>query len=285
MLGKITPMVFSGDFKFLLYCPGGILGEYVSMIWASEGMAPFRQERVIPDAANVLVFNFGDPVSIVVRDDPGQFTFKKTLFTGIFSHFNSLQYQPGLARHTQAGAIFRPGCAFPFIQKPIIDFRNIAVETPDFGDRDFADLHERLGHLDTSEARISMLEKFLYERLTRAGADSIASQLIHLIRKNPEKNIEDITQKTGYSQQHFNRLLGKFAGVNAKNIQKIFRLNQAMQVMQATGNQSNLTEIAHDAGYYDQAHFIHDFREMTGMAPGEYIQIKNPGPSRIVYLY
>ena len=50
-------------------------------------------------------------------------------------------------------------------------------------------------------------------------------------------------------------------------------------------SEENLTGIAYAAGYFDQAHFIHDFRAMTGLTPKEYGLIRPPDPHRVIYLY
>lgn len=282
-IGKTIRIDVSPRFRFFLRFPEGALGNFVSTIWASDGVPPFRQERIIPNVTNVLLFNFGDPLT--VGHEKATFLFKKTLFSGVFSHFNNVNYGAVPARHTQAGVIFKPGGAYPFIREPIVGFKNTAAESLAFGDRYFEHVHERIGQFSEPEDRIAHLERLLLNRLKQNAEENPAQQLIGLIRRHPEKNIEQITRKTGYSQQHFNRLLGKFAGTNAKAIQKIFRLNQAMQTMQQVGSAENLTGISYDAGYFDQAHFIHDFREMTGMTPKEYLRIRHPDPNRVLYLH
>lgn len=279
-LKKIVQAAISEHFRFFLYHPEGILQEYISVIWASDGIPPFKQERIIPDAASVLLFNFGDPV--LIRNENSDFDFKKALFTGVFSHFNTQDYAHARVLHSQVGVIFKPGGAYPFIHKPIIDFKNVAVEIPALGDRHFENVYEQMGESKSPEERIVRLEKFLLDRLKADFTDNLAPQLINLIRKNPEKSIGYITQKTGYTQQHLNRLLGKFAGTNAKSIQKIFRLNRAIQSM---GSEQNLADVTYGSGYFDQAHFIHDFKEMTGMTPKEFLPVRRPDTDRVVFLY
>jgi AraC-like DNA-binding protein len=97
-------------------------------------------------------------------------------------------------------------------------------------------------------------------------------------------NIKDLVNKTGYSQQHLNRILGKYAGMNAKGFQKIFRLNAAIKAIQTTALEINLTDIAYRFNYFDQAHFIHDIKEMTGIVPKEYRSAQQPTSGRVIYL-
>jgi len=276
---KITKIEVTPRFHFFVHHPEGALGDFVSMIWASEGVPPFAQERIVPDGAIILVFNFSDPIAV------GNDTFfKKTLLAGVNSEYKTLDYQSDQVSHVQAGVVFKPGGAYPFIQQPLIEFKNAVVETSALGDCYFDAVYEQLGEIRDSKNRVARLAQMMADRLKKNFSDTLAPQLINLIRRHPEKSIEALTQKTGYSQQHLNRLLGKFAGMNAKGFQKIFRLHQAMQAVQKMDDEEILTNITYDLGYFDQAHFIHDFKEMTGMTPRAYQLIKHPGPNRIIFL-
>jgi AraC-like DNA-binding protein len=276
---KIHRISVSPEFQFYVHYPEGMLADFIAAIWASGGIPPFSQERIVPDGSNVLLFNFGDPVAIDDRR-----VFRSTLFAGVNSQYDILKYEPGRTRHTQAGVIFKPGSAYPFIRQPLLAFKNATVETSAFDDRYFDAVYEQLGELQDPCERISRLAQVLSERLKKKFEDHLTPGLINLIRKHPEKSIEDIAQKTGYSRHHVNRLLGKFAGTNAKGLQKIFRLSLAMQAVQNIGSQRNLTEITYELGYFDQAHFIHEFKAMTGMTPREYQLLRPPDPNRVIYL-
>lgn len=276
---KIHQIAVSPRFQFYVHYPEGVLADFVSVIWASEGIPPFRQERIVPDGSNVLLFNFGSPIAI-----DNQPVFKNTLFAGVNLQYNTLNYEPGHTRHTQAGVIFKPGSAYPFIRQPLIAFKNANVETSAFDDRYFDGVYEQIGELNDPRHRIARLAHLLSDRLKKNFEDNLTPRLINLIRKYPEKSIGDIAQKTGYSRNHVNRLLGKFAGANAKGLQKIFRLNQAMQAVQKMIGQQNLTDITYELGYFDQAHFIHDFKTMTGMTPRQYHLLRPPDPNRVIYL-
>lgn len=280
-MNKIHQIAISQKFNFYLLFPEGLLADFVSMIWASDGTPPFSQERIIPDGASVLVFNFGN--TVVSEAQKIQKDIQKTLFTGVFSHFSNINYFPN-QQHKQIGIIFKPAGSYPFIRKPIIEFKNLATETDVFDSKKFDEIHERLANEITIERRLFLLEKILLELLKKNFEETIIPELITTIKVNPKMTIEELVRKTGYSQQHLNRILGKYAGMNAKGFQKIFRINAAMQAMQNPSFDINLTDIAYQFNYFDQAHFIHDFKEMTGMTPKEYRTIQHPTSSRVIYL-
>lgn len=282
MMPKIHQIQISPNFNFNLLLPKGLLAGYISMLWASDGTPPFKQERIVPDGACVLVFNFGEKVISEAQNIKKDI--KKTLFTGVFNHFSTINYLSPAYQHKQIGVIFKPAGAFPFIKKPIIDFKNIAIETDIFETKQFDEIHERLAHETEIEQQLLLLEKILTEILHKNFEENIIPELINLLKLNPQMSLKDFEKKTGYSQQHLNRILGKYAGMNTKGFQKIFRINSAMNAIQTTSSSTNLTDIAYQLNYFDQAHFIHDFKEMTGMTPKEYRLIEQPTSSRVIYL-
>lgn len=279
---RIKKIAISPNFLMHILIPDGILSDYISMIWASDGTPPFKQERIIPDGSSVMIFNFGNPIYSEAKLI--QKNIIKTLFTGVFTHFSQIKYDEKAFIHRQIGIIFKPGGTFPFIQTPLDEFKNIATEITNLESQQYNELYEKLGEETSIEKRIIIIENFLINTLKKKFEKPILNDLINLIKKNPHLNIQALIQKTGYSQQQVNRILGKYAGTNAKGFQKIFRINASMESIRANYSQENLIEIAFENNYFDQSHFIHDFKEMTGMTPKEYKLIQHPTTNRVIYM-
>jgi len=72
----------------------------------------------------------------------------------------------------------------------------------------------------------------------------------------------------GYSQRHLSRLFRAGAGMGRKSFLRVLRVNEAVRRLSAGAG--SLTRLAQDLGYYDQAHFIHDFSSVVGLSPGGY---------------
>ena len=70
-----------------------------------------------------------------------------------------------------------------------------------------------------------------------------------------------------YSERHLNRLLGECLGMGPKVFARLLRVNAAIRTLE-TGQ--SLTNLAQEAGFYDQAHFIRDFKALCGVVPGFY---------------
>jgi AraC-like DNA-binding protein len=67
------------------------------------------------------------------------------------------------------------------------------------------------------------------------------------------------------------RIFNNRVGVSAKTFMKIIRFQNALKMINAKKT-GKLVDIALEAGYYDQSHFIRDFYNFTGITPSEYIK-------------
>ena len=96
--------------------------------------------------------------------------------------------------------------------------------------------------------------------------DGAMKQLLQGLQRN--ERIADVMDSFGYSRRQLQRMVQTRLGCSMKTIQKIQRINQAVTVLKE--QQHSLTMIAHLCGFYDQAHFIHDFREICQVTPQQY---------------
>jgi AraC-like DNA-binding protein len=76
--------------------------------------------------------------------------------------------------------------------------------------------------------------------------------------------IDDLARWVGLSQSALERRFRRVAGTSPKKFASIVRTRHALR-LRATG--SDFTSIAATTGYFDQSHFINDFKRITGLAP------------------
>jgi AraC-like DNA-binding protein len=86
-------------------------------------------------------------------------------------------------------------------------------------------------------------------------------------------SIKAISDKVGYSQKHTIKLFKENVGVTPKEFLRVIRFQKAIQQIE---NQISVdwSQIAFDCGFYDQSHFIADFKRFSGFTPSEYINKK-----------
>lgn len=78
-----------------------------------------------------------------------------------------------------------------------------------------------------------------------------------------------LAHELGLSQQHLNRLMNQQFGYSSKQFLKVHRFRACLNHMNHSPHE-NLSQIALEAGYFDQAHFSHEFKTMSGVSPGQY---------------
>lgn len=97
----------------------------------------------------------------------------------------------------------------------------------------------------------------------------IDSALDRIRYKNGIITIKELSSNEYISERHLNRLFNEHIGINAKLFLRLVRINQSMSLLKKTGYESNIN-IAQTLGYFDQAHFIHDFKQICGVTPNSF---------------
>lgn len=109
-------------------------------------------------------------------------------------------------------------------------------------------------------------ERIKYQSQRLADAVETMSSL-HSLRLP----IKDICRQTGYSQRTLERRMKKIVGLTPKEFQRIIRFNRALRYIDKVSSEFSWSQIADQFGYYDQAHFIKEFKHFYGETPAGYL--------------
>jgi AraC-like DNA-binding protein len=91
----------------------------------------------------------------------------------------------------------------------------------------------------------------------------------HILQTHGSVRLKDLSDRFFLGQRTIQRLVQNTIGVNYKFFARIARLEYVRQLLSRSN--CSLTDVALRAGYFDQAHFIHDFQETFGESPGQYL--------------
>ena len=124
---------------------------------------------------------------------------------------------------------------------------------------------------DDTPARIALCEAFLRERLPRARSERRAGAAGSWTRPRRPRvlKVEDLAEWSGLSTRALQRLFNRYVGVGPKWVIRRYRLHEAMERL-ATGEPVDWPAVGSSLGYFDQAHFINDFKALVGRTPAEY---------------
>lgn len=153
---------------------------------------------------------------------------------------------------------------------PASDFTNISPDLASVFGSEGSILDERMCTAPTNEDRIAIVSEFLTAKLNaRIRELPVIFRSIHTVLANKGMlAVEDLAAEHNVSKRQFERRFKDLAGLSPKLYSRVIRFQAATQ-FKLTGTR-DLTEIAYACGYYDQSHFINDFREFSGYTPKEY---------------
>ncbi len=171
---------------------------------------------------------------------------------------------------------FKRGMAYPFFPLPMNEIVDYVVDADLIWGDDFALLRERILANKDSVRKFEIVEDFLLEAYVTKFAlnPCVEFALSEIIRQPEQISLRNLSQKIGYSQKHFILMFKKQVGITPKNYLRIMRFQKAINDI---GTQSDVdwNLISLDCGFYDQAHFINDFKEFSGFTPEVYLRQKN----------
>lgn len=173
---------------------------------------------------------------------------------------------------------FKKGKAHPFYDFPMSELADLVVDADLVFGKKLHGLREQL--LDTK----SIYQKFLLVEsfLLRQAGDMLHANTplncveyaIASIANQPNTlGFQQMSSRIGYSQKHFIELFKKQVGVPPKQYLKIMRFQKAISEIE-NKQFVQWSSVAMESGFYDQAHFINDFKNFSGFTPNEYVKRK-----------
>jgi AraC-like DNA-binding protein len=218
-----------------------------------------------------LVINLNEDQSRVYdRRNPNQFQATRgALLVGAQSEFFVIDTAE---QACVIGVHFKPGGAFPFFKLPASELHNQHVSLDLLWGRGACEVRERLLEASTPEDKFRILEESLLAHsakpLLRHPAVSYALREFGNRRDTP--SIADVTGQIGLSSRRFIDVFSDEVGLTPKLFCRVRRFQKVLRSI-GTGGEVDWTDVALACGYFDQAHFIHDFRAFSGLSPTAYV--------------
>lgn len=153
-----------------------------------------------------------------------------------------------------------------FASHPANELFNLSLSLDDiFDKKSILEVEERLVEVHTDKLRIKIIEQFLIAQLKEIQTDKLILKAIRLIYEtNGALRIKELNEKLFISQSSFEKRFRKEVGTTPKKFASIVRFNTVLANLTET---KTLTEICYENNFFDQAHFIKDFKQFTGDTP------------------
>jgi AraC-like DNA-binding protein len=253
------------------YKPPAPLDRFVEVIWVMEaGPAPHSKERLLPDGSIEFVFNLNeDPFPVFSRANlDHREVFRADVVCG--PHSQPFAIDTSVATKV-AGIHFKPGGAHPFLKLPSGNLLNAHVGLDSLWGAATADrIRQQLLESHTPERKAHVLERALLAATPVPERQPAVAFALNEFRASPEtQKIADVTGKIGLSPRRFIDLFRDEVGLTPKLFCRVHRFQKVLRQISA-GKAINWTDVALKCGYFDQPHFIHDFRSFSGINPSTY---------------
>jgi AraC-like DNA-binding protein len=241
------------------------LQPFIKSFHYHEAAFPFGLERILPSGGAHLMINLAED----------QF---RTYSGAACERIHSSQGAALAGPHGQATILdtaefqwliaveFRMGGAAPFFKAPLDAVSDQAVGLEHLWGAEGRVLRERLLEAPTPEERLRTLEAALLSHFSGESDPAMAHAALMLGRGAP---VAATAARLGLLPRTFIRRFREEIGLTPKRFARVRRMQRMLRLLRASQN-VEWSEVAAANGFTDQAHLIHDFRDLTGITPGAY---------------
>jgi len=220
---------------------------------------------VLPGLSVVMGFQFKGSLSYINND--AEHSLSTAGVTGLLNSYRTFKNQANtgsvLVTFTETGAAH-------FFKAPMHQLFNGSYALDDFIPyTEKAIILEKLSEANSNVQRIQVVEDFLINTLEQNEADQLATAAIAYIKEaNGIISITKLADHLNISQSRLEKRFRAAVGASPKKFSSIVRFRHIVNQLSKT---NSLTSLAYHAGYFDQAHFIKDFKTFTGQTPQQFI--------------
>lgn len=263
IFNKRSPM------NYQTFEPDQDLTAFIKCYWTLESPKEETPEKqtIVPDGCMEMIFHYGDlykqyldnrnsiiqPRCFVIGQLTQPLEIKPTGETGIFS------------------VRFHPEGFLPFTTVPIKEMENTAVSLEKLFGKDGQEIGQQVLNANSTSERIILIEMFLLDRLTDIETIDrfVKSTVETIMTANGQLSINELSRDSKVNRRQLLRKFYSAIGLSPKQLSRTMRLQAALKML-LNDQFSNLAELAYENEYYDQAHFIKEFKEFTGSTPKEF---------------
>ncbi|NIG53421.1 DUF6597 domain-containing transcriptional factor [Chitinophaga sp. Cy-1792] len=254
---------------FHKHIPCAPLSEYIQHIVYVSGSTsniPFIKE--LPDKGINLVIELQEKTINTVFLDADM----KEKVTMKHAWISGTQKQAILYQNQTASSIlsirFTTGGFYALTKIPVTAIPSVCVEAELLLGNSFKHLYEKLINANDVPQLFTIIENYFLQLI---GDQHFENSLVKFVDKNIDKPIDWLIKKSGYSQKHVIQIIKQHTGFPPKYLQKLHRFQNVIRDIQAFKGKADWMAIVNDYDYFDQAHFIKEFSQFTGIKPTQYL--------------
>ncbi|MES2177202.1 MAG: helix-turn-helix domain-containing protein [Gemmatimonadota bacterium] len=258
--------------EYVSRVPRAPLNGLIDDLYYLEGAPPYARLTLPPMPAALLIVNLGAPFRI--RGGADLETAEYT--DGCVITMPTRAFDFGYPLWTRSvGVHFKPWGLAPFLPMPAAELcdRPVTVEQV-WGRSAIAELRDRMATANGPHEMLTLLEEELRRRLSEtAGLGLVRHTSSIIAATSGSVAIRDLTEAAGVSNTHLAQRFKALIGVTPKRLARTWRFAATVFSIDPA-EPIDWAGLAGSAGYFDQAHFGHEFRDFTGLTPTRYIEVR-----------
>lgn len=238
------------------------LAPFIDRFWGWQSASPAQLPVLLPGTGSECLFHYRQPLLqpdgrplpsahlICPREQTTQLLSQGPLA------FIAVRFKSGQLRH--------------FTARPFIELHDEFADIEILWPGEATALNEQLALATHQQARQQLLEQFLYRQLVRhhQGGEQAQDALIERLYYAPNQRIDTLACDWGWSTRHLERRFKQAFALTPKRFARLARLHHTLRQLALQPRREPLAIIL-ERGFSDQSHFIHETRDLTGLAPGQ----------------
>ncbi|QOD60251.1 AraC family transcriptional regulator [Polaribacter haliotis] len=252
-----------------IFQPQKDLEEWVKCYWTLEGdleNTPIKN-TIIPDGTMKLIFHYGETYKHH-KNEKESIILPKCFLIGQLT--KPYIVEP-LGITGSFVVRFQPNGFLPFSTLTIKEIQNTAVPIENVFGKDGKEIGEKILNANSTIERITLIENFLLNKLVhKKTIDTIVKSTVEtILNANGQFSVNELSQQNNINRRQLTRKFSSTIGLSPKQLSKTIRIQTTLKTL-LNNKVKSLTDLAYENEYFDQAHFIKDFKEFTGVTPKEF---------------
>ena len=219
----------------------------------------------LPEGKIGMVFMLGGYSKIV--NSKTTLINKSARIWGLIQTPNFVEISPDIFTFS---VVFKPGGLFHFLPTmPMDEVAKASTTLEDIFGKEIARMEDLLFECKTFDQRVFLLENFLLKNMNVPNDQlNRAIQLIQNSKGNIK--VKSLSQHLNLSTRQLQNIFNDKIGLSPKQMARMMRFKNALS--QPPADNENMAQYANRLGYYDESHFIHEFKMFGGMTPSKYFK-------------
>lgn len=247
-----------------------LLKRYVKFFWEIHADFMKLDHKIIPVRNIDLKFNLSDTPHYVCTNGR-EYLLEQVYFAGLRDHFTNSYLKLNGKVHV-LGVCFLPEGLFAFLKIPVSEFKNQILGASEVGFDRATAIQQRLTGVPDVAARLNIIENELLSILDNNQhiPESFRRLFNALKQNNNSLQLDKFCLQNNISKRKLERMYNKYVGVSAKTYAIIDRFQNSLNQL-LYKSYDKLSDIAYGNEYFDQMHFIREFKRFAGNTPKSFL--------------